>query len=298
MVNIADGWQVWVESAGPADGSPLLVHAGHPASRRLFRRSVEQAAEHGFRLISYDRPGFGDSPLRPGRTVADSAVEVAAIARHLGVDRLAVWGFSGGGPFALASAALLPGLVAGCCVFATLAPYGAEGLDFAAGWPEAHRREAELFFEDRGAAREHFRVEAAEQFAVLGSAQSWLDRWGDAAETDAAHSRQVAEYLAAVQQDCLGQGDDGWWEDWVALLSPWGFDIARIEVPVQLWHGGNDTSVAPAHGRWLAERIPGVDAPSPKMMTITTSRWATNEKPTSGSGDGPRSGCWRPAPTA
>lgn len=178
MVDVADGWRVWAESAGPADGVPLLVHAGHPGSRRLSRPSVELAAEHGFRLVSYDRPGFGDSPLRPGRTIADSAVEVAAIARQLRVDRLGAWGYSGGGPFALASAALLPGLVAGCCVFASLAPYDADGLDFAAGWPEAHRREVELFFEDRGAAREHFRVEAAEQFAVLGSAAGLVGQMG------------------------------------------------------------------------------------------------------------------------
>ena len=100
-------------------------------------------------------------------------------------------------------------------------------------------------------------------FAVLGSAQGWLDGWGECAETDAAHSREVAEHLAAVQQDCLGHGDDGWWEDWAALLSPWGFDVARIDVPVQLWHGEKDASAPPAHGHWLAERIPGVDAHFP-----------------------------------
>ena len=263
VVDVADGWQVWAESAGPADGVPLLVHAGHPGSRRLFRPSVELAAAHGFRLVSYDRPGFGNSPLRPGRTVADSATEVAAIARQLRADRLGVWGYSGGGPFALASAALLPGIVAGCCVFASLAPYGGDGLDFAAGWSEAHRREVELFFEDRRTAREHFRLEAAEQFAVLGCAQGWLDRWGDAAGTDAAHSRELAQHLAAVQQDCLGHGDDGWWEDWAALLSPWGFDLSQIGVPVQLWHGEKDASAPPAHGHWLAGRIPGVDAHFP-----------------------------------
>ena len=167
------------------------------------------------------------------------------------------------GAFALASAALLPGLVAGCCVFASLAPYDADGLDFAAGWSEAYRREVGLFFEDRGTAREHFRAEAAEQFAVLGSAQGWLDRWGDTAGTDAAHSREVAQYLAGVQQDCLGHGDDGWWEDWAALLSPWGFDVARIEVPVQLWHGEKDVSAPPSHGHWLAEHILGLDAHFP-----------------------------------
>ncbi len=264
VVEVAEGWRVWVESAGPAEGVPLLVHAGHPGSRRLFAPSVERAAQHGFRLISYDRPGFGDSPLRGGRSIADSAFEVRAIADQLGITRLGVWGFSGGGAFALASAALLPDLVAGCCVLASLAPYDAAGLDFAAGWSDAHRAEVELFFDEPEVARDHFRVEATEMFAVLGTAQGWLHRWGDAAEADEAHSREVAEHLAAVQRDCLERGDQGWWDDWFAFLTPWGFDLASIERPVQLWHGEQDASAPPAHGHWLADHIPGVDARFPE----------------------------------
>jgi pimeloyl-ACP methyl ester carboxylesterase len=263
IVEVGESWRVWVESAGPAEGVPLLVHASHPGSRRLFAPSVQHAARHGFRLISYDRPGFGDSPPRAGRRVADSAIEVRAIADHFRIGRLGVWGFSGGGPFALASAALLPDLVAGCCVFASLAPYDADGLDFTGDWSDAHRQEVELFFDQPTMAREHFRVEAAEMFAVLGTAQGWLDRWGDAAETDMAHSRKLAEHLAAEQRDCLAGGDDGWWDDWVAFLTPWGFDPAAIAVPVQLWHGEHDTSAPPAHGHWLADRIPLVDAHFP-----------------------------------
>jgi pimeloyl-ACP methyl ester carboxylesterase len=56
------------------------------------------------------------------------------------------------------------------------------------------------------------------------------------------------------------RGDEGWWEDNVALLSPWEFDPAAIGVPVQLWHGGRDAAVPPSHGDWLAGRIPAVEA--------------------------------------
>lgn len=263
VVPTSEGRHVWVESAGPTDGFPVLVHAGSPGSRRLFAPSVEFAAVRGFRLISYDRPGFGRTPALAGRSIADGAVETAAIAAELGLSRLAVWGFSGGGPYALACAALLPDLVVGCCVFSSLAPYDADGLAFSAGWSDAHRREVELFSENPDLAREHFRLEAEELFAVLSTPEGWLERWGEAAESDAAHSREVADYLALVQRDCLSDGDQGWWDDWVAFLTPWGFEPADISVPVQLWHGERDTAAPPAHGHWLANRIPGVEAHFP-----------------------------------
>lgn len=260
IVTTDAGQQVWIDMSGPANGFPVLRHAGSPGSRRLFGPAVECAAANGFRLISYDRPGFGDTPPMPNRSIADGAVETLAIARELGLSELAVWGFSGGGPYALACAALLPDLVVGCCVFSSIAPYDGQGLDFAAGWSDEHRKEVALFFEDPQTARDHFREEAHDLFAALSTPEGWLERWGDAAGTDAAHSRETAEYLSLVQQDCLSRSDQGWWDDWQATLTPWGFDLAEIDSPVQLWHGECDQAVPPAHGHWLADRISGVDA--------------------------------------
>lgn len=260
-----DGRRVWVEDSGAADGFPVLVHAGSPGSRRLFGPdAAHAAAEHGIRLLSYDRPGFGETPLVPGRTIADGAGETRVIAEGLGLSRIGVWGFSGGGSYALACAALLPDLVVAACVFSSLAPFGAEGLDFSAGWSDAHRAEVELFFEQPEPAREHFRTEADELYAVLSTPEGWMRRWGTAAGTDPAHSLDVAEYLAATQRDCLAHGDQGWWDDWVAILSPWGFDLDGIRVPVRLWHGARDASVPVAHGRWLADRVPGIEAHFPE----------------------------------
>jgi pimeloyl-ACP methyl ester carboxylesterase len=74
---------------------------------------------------------------------------------------------------------------------------------------------------------------------------------------------ELAQHLALVEQDSLGSGDQGWWDDNVAFLTPWGFDPAGIEVPLQLWHGEADKAVPPAFGHWLADRIPGVDAHFP-----------------------------------
>jgi pimeloyl-ACP methyl ester carboxylesterase len=74
----------------------------------VFPGTVREARPGGFRFIGYDRPGFGGSTARPGRVVADCAEDVRAILASLGVSRIAVWGSSAGGPYALATAALLP----------------------------------------------------------------------------------------------------------------------------------------------------------------------------------------------
>ena len=132
-VHTMDGRMLAVEDCADPAGRPVLVHMGTPNSRHLYGPNVRDAAEGGLRLICYDRPGYGGSSPQPGRTVADCAGDVRAICAELGIDRLAMWGISGGGPHVLACAALLPVLVTAAASLASLAPYGAEGLDYFAG---------------------------------------------------------------------------------------------------------------------------------------------------------------------
>ena len=87
-----------------------------------------------------------------------------------------------------------------------------------------------------------------------------MTRWGHAAGTDDAHSWQAASHLAASTRDSMADGDDGWWDDWTAVLTPWGCDLAAVRVPVRLWHGTRDRAVPVAHGRWLAARVPAIAA--------------------------------------
>jgi pimeloyl-ACP methyl ester carboxylesterase len=125
----ADGRTLAVEDTGDRSGPPVLVHVGTPNSRHLYGRTVTDATARGLRLISYDRPGYGESTPHPGRTMADCAADVRAICAALGLERLATWGLSGGGPHVLACAALLPDLVTAAASLCSLAPYDAEGLD-------------------------------------------------------------------------------------------------------------------------------------------------------------------------
>jgi pimeloyl-ACP methyl ester carboxylesterase len=257
------GGQLMVQDAGPPDGLPVLVYSGSPGSRHLSPAALRLAGRKDLRLIGVDPPGYGGSAAQPGRRIGSSAADAKAIAEALGITRLATWGISGGGPIALACAALLPDLVFAACVFASLGPYGEPGLDFPDFLSEAGHDEVRLFFEDRPQARENFRLDAAEQFGHLSVAAGWLSHWGDKAGADAAHSREVAEWLALCWRDGMRDGDQGWWDDWAAFLQPWGFDLSAIRVPVQLWHGLGDASIPAAHAKWLADRIPGVEAHFP-----------------------------------
>jgi pimeloyl-ACP methyl ester carboxylesterase len=147
------GRTLTLELGGDPNGAPILAHNGTPNSRHLYGGCLEDAARQRILLIGYDRPGYGGSTAQPGRTVADCADDVRAIAAALGIRRLAVWGYSGGGPHALACAALLPDLVAAVSALASPAPYGAEGLDYFAGMGSGNVEDIQLYFTDPATAR-------------------------------------------------------------------------------------------------------------------------------------------------
>ena len=138
---------------GDPDGHPVLVHNGTPNSRLMFDHDVARARAQGIRLISYDRPGYGGSSPHPGRTVVDCTCDVRAIAAALDIDSLALWGISGGGPHALACAALLPDLVAAVAVLASIAPWEAPGLDYFDGMGQFNVDETLLAVRDPVGAR-------------------------------------------------------------------------------------------------------------------------------------------------
>jgi pimeloyl-ACP methyl ester carboxylesterase len=255
----ADGGVLSVEAAA-GDGVALLVHTGSPGSRLLDHTFIEHAARSGFRLVSYDRPGYGRSSPHPGRRVAQAASEIELIADALELERMAVWGFSGGGPFALACAALVPDRVSATSVFATIVPWDEHRGSLAAGVSPGYQEEIELYLADPLAYRARFRIDALAAFSELSRAETWLQRWGQSAGTDEAHSRDLAVRLAANVCEAARQDDEGWWEDWVAYHSPWGFEPGAVHGPLQLWHGEADPAVPVSHGRWLATQLPHAEA--------------------------------------
>jgi pimeloyl-ACP methyl ester carboxylesterase len=257
-VRTPDGRTLAVEIGGDPAGKPVLVHMGTPNSRRLYGPNVADARERGLRLIGYDRPGYGASSPHPGRTVADCAADVRAICATLHIDRLAMWGISGGGPHVLACAALLPGLVAAAASLASLAPYDAEGLDYFAGMGEDNVEDMQLYLKDQDAARaktesDREKMLSATATDVADSLQSLLT------PTDAAVlTGEMAEFLVSSSREGLELSSEGWWED-SCMLQPWGFSLADISIPVMIMHGRQDRFVPFTHGEWLAKHVPAAE---------------------------------------
>jgi pimeloyl-ACP methyl ester carboxylesterase len=258
-VQTPDGLTLAVVEAGDPGGRAVLVHNGTPNSRLLYAPSVALAERQGIRLLSYDRPGYGGSTARPGRSVADCADDVRAIAAALDIDELAVWGISGGGPHALACAALLPGLVVAVASLASIAPYGPPDLDFFDGMGELNVEDIRLQLADPVAARAKCEADREEYLAADAETIAGLMRSLLGPEDAAALTGELADYLFACVVSGLAPGAEGWWEDGVAFLEPWGFELESIRTPVLLHHGRDDRFVPFGHGEWLARQIPGVE---------------------------------------
>jgi pimeloyl-ACP methyl ester carboxylesterase len=255
-----DGRILAVLEAGDESGHAVVAIHGTPGSGLLWRGLAEDAEARGIRLLAYDRPGYGGSDPHPGRTVADAAGDVAAIADALGIERFAVEGGSGGGPHTLACAALLPDRVVAAASLAGVAPYPAEGLDWLDGMGQDNLDEFEATLAGRETLERYLREQAdamlaAEPDAIADTLRSLLSPPDAAALTG-----EFAEYLAESTRRAIGERLDGWIDDDFVFMNPWGFELGEIRVPVQLLHGAQDRFVPMAHGEWLAERIPGVDA--------------------------------------
>ena len=254
-----DGRKLAVLDAGAEKGPAIFACHGTPGSGLLWRGSVEDVESRGMRLISYDRPGYGGSDPDPGRKVAAAAGDVAAIADALGLERFAVEGGSGGGPHALACGALLSDRVVGVASLAGVAPYPAEGLDWLEGMGQDNLEEFAAALGGREAL-EPFLQEQAKSILAAGPEELVDALRSLLSPVDvAALTGEFAEYLVAATHRGIGASIEGWIEDDFAFVAPWGFELAEVGVAVQLCQGAQDRMVPVAHGRWLAERLPGVE---------------------------------------
>lgn len=259
-ISTEDGRNIRVGDVGQPEDVPVLVLRGTPQSLLLYDAWVQDAQSRGIRLISYERPGYGGSTAHPGRTVAGAANDVAAIAKELGLNRLLVWGISGGGPHALACAALLPGLVTAAAALASPAPYPADGLDYFAGMGESNvaefraalkgREACELFVEEE--ASELLRADPTTIEQAFRSLLSPVDA--------AVLTTDFANFVVRSVREGIGKTRNGWVDDEIAFTTPWGFELSQIRIPVMLMHGEHDRMVPISHGKWLASRIANVEA--------------------------------------
>lgn len=249
------------DEVGDPDGFPVAFHHGTPCSRLLPRWWDAPARERGLRVVCFDRPGYGNAPARPERTIQDVVNATAAAMSALGADRFAAWGGSGGCSYALGCAALLPDRVS-CVVSVAGNPPFDETLD-GEGWDAEELEFSRRHVADPTAAsRETVRrrwvepqADPVRRFDVAG----WLDAWQGGftpADRDALGDGETGEYLLGNVQEALRPGVDGWMDDGFCALCPWGFKLEEIHKPVAIWHSDDDRMVPIGSAHRLAASIP------------------------------------------
>ncbi|MGC2191354.1 MAG: alpha/beta fold hydrolase [Candidatus Dormiibacterota bacterium] len=255
QIETADGRKLELVDSGQVGYPAVVVHHGTPGGRLLFDGWLADAERRGIRLIGYSRPGYGESTRLPGRSVRAAADDLAAIADQLKLSKLATWGYSGGGPHALSCAAQLPDLVVAAATIASVAPYDAEGLDYLAGMGEANVEEFDTILKGEAATRPFHEAAVAASPTTVEGVVEYMDSLLSPPDR-AAVREHLGEWMLALFAEGLSHGPDGWIDDDLAFVQPWGFELSEIRVPLQLWQGQHDLMVPAGHGRWLAAQLP------------------------------------------
>ena len=254
---LADGRVLDVLAGEASSRLGLLFHHGTPGNAPRYRSWFASAEARGLRPVGYSRPGYATSTRHPGRTVASMAADVTELLDQLGIDEFYTLGGSGGGPHSISCAALFPDRCRASAALVTIAPWGAEGLDYYADMAQMNIDEFEAALAGEAALRDYLAREG-EQFRHI-SGQDMIEALGDALSPadQIVATGEWAEHESGGLRRALEHGFDGWVDDDLAFTKPWGFDLAAIRVPVHVWQGELDRLVPWAHGQWLADHIPG-----------------------------------------
>ena len=262
IVQAIGGRQLEALAVGPADGLTVVLHNGTPAGLMPARPLPRRPPSAACAWSCTPGPGTRAPPRTRAAVVRGAAADLAAVLDALGAGEFVTVGWSGGGPHALACAALLPGRCLAAASMAGAAPHHAEGLDWWHGMASENLAEFQAaiagpealngFLEP--AARELASITGADVAAGLGDLASAADK--------AAVTGEFADYLAASFRAAVAGGIAGWRDDDLAFVTDWGFTMADAGAgaPVAVWQGDQDMMVPWSHGQWLAAHIPGARA--------------------------------------
>jgi pimeloyl-ACP methyl ester carboxylesterase len=253
-VALADGRLLAYSEWGDLQGWPVVLLHGWNGSR-LFCPDVSATEAAGARLITIDRPGFGRSDPKPGRSVLDWVDDYVALAQHLNLPPAPVIGWSGGGPYALACAARIPERVTKVGVAATDGP-----------WDEVPGAMNDLPSELRALVELLPRDPVAAEDGIRKRCQWYADDWSAMFAGVGSHPGDPddelltkPEIIGAVKTwmaEGARQGSAGYSSDVIAEFRPWGLSLSEITTAVVVWWGEADRLVTMAHARYLASAIP------------------------------------------
>lgn len=260
IVTLADGQRVGLAEYGDPAGTPVLALHGAPASRLMFALADAAARRHGLRLICPDRPGYGISTSDVAPTLASRAGDLAAVADHLHLERFAILAISGGGPYAVALAALVGRR---CLAVALVSPIGPVadviGEEKSPGSliPAGFRR---FFIDLQGWPRlvELGSRTAAAAFRLAPETMVRLAALSlSAGDRRTLGSRKARHDIAMMTLEALRGGIRGGLDDLAIYSRPWGVAYDRVTSPTLIWQGTEDRIVPPGATYFLASRIPG-----------------------------------------
>jgi pimeloyl-ACP methyl ester carboxylesterase len=254
QIELSAGHALGYAEYGPPDGIPVFYFHGFPSSRLDWRLVVDDdlLQELNVRVIAPDRPGYGLSDFKSGRKMVGWPDDVLDLANALGIDRVAVLGISGGGPYAASCAAGIGDRLIKTGIVCGMGPADAPGMQEGGSWtlpgtPSLIRRVI-LTLTSMGIQRD------PEQFISRSK------------ETFSEPDRQLLDQPALADlfidgmRDAFLHGIKGANHEADLYTRPWGFNLRDIQTQVHLWHGGQDLNVPISVGRYVAEIIPNCEA--------------------------------------
>jgi pimeloyl-ACP methyl ester carboxylesterase len=250
---LSDGRSLAFEEYGDLQGKPVFFFHGAPGSRTFHPRD-ELTRRLGVRLITTDRPGYGQSTFQPGRRLLDWPNDIAQLADSLGIRRFAIAGHSGGGPYALASAYALTDRVT---VTATLSgvgpietPGATEGMFPNNKFAFKYGRYFPWFI-----GRAIVGVILHERCTDPAKAFDH-DKTHPPSDQALMDQPEIREMCINSEVEAFRHGIDGMAWDVRLITSPWGFPLEEIQVSVQIWHGTVDNAASIRMAKYMAENIP------------------------------------------
>jgi pimeloyl-ACP methyl ester carboxylesterase len=251
VITLGDRRALAFEDRGDRAGRPVVLFHGAPGSR-LFSPDPAATEAAGVRLLTFDRPGYGHSDPQPHRRVANAASDVVALLDHLGLASAALVGWSGGGPFAVATAMHAPKRVTRLAIVSAPGPLD----EVPGGWEALGEYQRPTAETARREPHRSVRAIARHMTPFLADPPSFLGR-GRGPDGDV--MRGPARTMLVTQvTEALIQGAGGIAADLVAMWLDWGFRLSAIEIATTVFAGAHDRHNQ-ADARCYAACIPGAN---------------------------------------